>query len=135
MERSNPVYKYAFVMNEEEMYYTYELVNSSVTLRLVLNPHGCVQCFIWIDRTRGWIIYSFAQKDDYDSHVLCGAYGSCNINHPRKCTCMEGFVPKFLKEWNMVGWSNGCVRSTPLDCHKDERSSLGSSLWSRDAQH
>ncbi|XP_034678688.1 G-type lectin S-receptor-like serine/threonine-protein kinase At4g27290 isoform X2 [Vitis riparia] len=118
--RPNPVYKYAFVMNEEEMYYTYELVNSSVISRLVLNPNGYVQLFTWIDRTRGWILYSSAQKDDCDSYALCGAYGSCNINHSPKCTCMKGFVPKFPNEWNMVDWSNGCVRSTPLDCHKDE---------------
>ncbi|KAJ9671842.1 hypothetical protein PVL29_025507 [Vitis rotundifolia] len=118
--RSNPVYKYAFVLNEEEMYYTYELLNSSVITRLVLSPNGYVQRFTWIDRTRGWILYSSAQKDDCDSYALCGAYGSCNINHSPKCTCMKGFVPKFPNEWSMVDWSNGCVRSTPLDCHKGE---------------
>ncbi|RVW68710.1 G-type lectin S-receptor-like serine/threonine-protein kinase [Vitis vinifera] len=118
--RSNPVYKYSFVLNEKEIYYTYDLLNNSVITRLVLSPNGYVQRFTWIDRTRGWILYSSAHKDDCDSYALCGAYGSCNINHSPKCTCMKGFVPKFPNEWNMVDWSNGCVRSTPLDCHKGE---------------
>ncbi|RVW91439.1 G-type lectin S-receptor-like serine/threonine-protein kinase [Vitis vinifera] len=34
---------------------------------------------------------------------------------------MEGFRPKFQSNWDMADWSNGCVRSTPLDCHKGDR--------------
>ncbi|KAJ9671906.1 hypothetical protein PVL29_025526 [Vitis rotundifolia] len=32
---------------------------------------------------------------------------------------MKGFRPKFQSNWDMADWSNGCVRSTPLDCQKD----------------
>ena len=34
---------------------------------------------------------------------------------------MKGFRPKFQSNWGMADWSNGCVRSTPLDCHKGDR--------------
>ncbi|RVW37249.1 Receptor-like serine/threonine-protein kinase SD1-8 [Vitis vinifera] len=33
---------------------------------------------------------------------------------------MKGFRPKFQSNWDMEDWSNGCVRSTPLDCQKGD---------------
>ena len=116
----NPIYTYEFVFNEKEMYFRYELVNSSVVSRLVLNPDGSKQRVNWIDRTNGWILYSSAPVDSCDSYALCGVYGSCNINRSPKCECMKGFVPKFQNDWDMADWSNGCVRSTPLDCQNGE---------------
>ena len=116
----NPVYTYEFVFNEKEMYFRYELVSSSIISRLVLNPDGTKQRLNWIDRTRGWILYSSAPMDNCDSYGLCGVYGSCNINRSPKCECMKGFVPRFPNDWNMADWSSGCVRSTPLDCQKGE---------------
>ncbi|RVW25579.1 G-type lectin S-receptor-like serine/threonine-protein kinase [Vitis vinifera] len=98
---SNPVYTYEFVFNEKEMYFRYELVNSSVVSRLVLNPDGSKQRVNWIDRTHGWILYSSAPMDSCDSYALCGVYGSCNINRSPKCECMKGFVPKFPNDWDM----------------------------------
>ncbi|RVW25578.1 Receptor-like serine/threonine-protein kinase SD1-8 [Vitis vinifera] len=88
----NPIYTYEFVFNEKEMYFRYELVNSSVVSRLVLNPDGSKQRVNWIDRTNGWILYSSAPVDSCDSYALCGVYGSCNINRSPKCECMKGFV-------------------------------------------
>ncbi|KAJ9671834.1 hypothetical protein PVL29_025506 [Vitis rotundifolia] len=116
----NPVYTYEFVFNEKEMYFRYELVNSSVVSRLVLNPDGSKQRVNWIDRTHGWILYSSAPMDNCDSYALCGVYGSCNINRSPKCECMKGFVPKFQNDWDMADWSNGCVRRTPLGCQNGE---------------
>ena len=50
------------------------------------------------------------------SGFSCGPYGSCNINNSPVCSCLKGFVPKIPKEWEMVDWSNGCVRRSPLNC-------------------
>ena len=41
----NSVYSYAFIFNDKEMYYTLELLNSSVITRLVLSPEGFVLRF------------------------------------------------------------------------------------------
>lgn len=116
----NPVYNYEFVFNEAEMYFRYELANSSVISRLVLNPDGTKQRVNWIDRTQGWILYSSAPMDDCDTYGLCGVYGSCNINRSPKCECIDGFVPKFPNDWDLSDWSNGCVRRTALDCRNGD---------------
>ncbi|XP_028086810.1 G-type lectin S-receptor-like serine/threonine-protein kinase At4g27290 [Camellia sinensis] len=32
------------------------------------------------------------------------------------CQCLQGFEPKYLREWDVADWSNGCVRRTQLGC-------------------
>ena len=110
------VYPYEFVSNEQELYFSYVPVNGSI-ISLVLNPQGSLGAIIWIDRiTNDWNMYSSIPKDECDFYGLCGVYGSCNISRSPKCECMKGFVPKFQEDWDQADWSNGCVRSTPLDC-------------------
>ncbi|RVW94702.1 Receptor-like serine/threonine-protein kinase SD1-8 [Vitis vinifera] len=59
------------------------------------------------------------QRDHCDNYALCGGYGICKTAQSQTCDCMKGFRPKFQINWDMADWSNGCVRSTPLDCQTD----------------
>ncbi|KAH7546539.1 hypothetical protein FEM48_Zijuj01G0211600 [Ziziphus jujuba var. spinosa] len=36
------------------------------------------------------------------------------------CECLDGFVPRSQNEWEVLNWSNGCSRKTPLDCRRGE---------------
>ena len=67
-----------------------------------------------------WTPYSTAQRDDCDDYAICGVYGICKIDESPKCECMKGFRPKFQSNWDMADWSNGCIRSTRLDCQKGD---------------
>ncbi|KAL4619302.1 hypothetical protein ACB092_06G069300 [Castanea dentata] len=118
--RPNPIYKFQFVSNPVETYYSYQLINDSVVSRMVLNPDGKLQRLIWIDRTQSWSLYLTAQVDGCDRYALCGAYGSCNIHNSPACECLTGFVPKFPKNWNEADWSHGCVPKTTLNCGAGE---------------
>ncbi|CAL5336290.1 unnamed protein product [Camellia sinensis] len=115
----NPVYTYGFFSNKEEMYYQFNLVNSLVFTRLVLSPTGLVQRFTWAERTNEWVLYSSAQTDNCDSYGLCGAYGNCIINRSPPCWCLDGFEPRFLRDWEGADWSGGCHRAVQLDCWSD----------------
>ncbi|XP_034678403.1 G-type lectin S-receptor-like serine/threonine-protein kinase At4g27290 isoform X3 [Vitis riparia] len=117
---NNSVYTFHFVSNEKEIYFIYSLVNSSVIMRLVLTPDGKAQRFTYTDQKNEWIPYSTAQRDDCDDYAICGVYGICKIDESPKCECMKGFRPKFQSNWDMADWSNGCIRSTPLDCQKGD---------------
>ncbi|KAJ9671909.1 hypothetical protein PVL29_025527 [Vitis rotundifolia] len=117
---NNSVYTFDFVSNEKEIYIIYSLVNSSVIMRLVLTPDGYSRRSTWTDKKYDWTLYSTAQRDDCDNYAICGAYGICKIDQSPKCECMKGFRPKFQSNWDMADWSNGCVRSTPLDCQKGD---------------
>ncbi|KAL7185707.1 hypothetical protein ACSBR2_027630 [Camellia fascicularis] len=118
--RPNPIYKNGFVFKNDEVYYSYELINSSVVSRLVLIPNGLAERTTWIDRTHSWEQYRTVPRDRCDSFKLCGPFGFCNIDTSPVCGCLsDKFVPKDSKNWDMTDWSSGCVRMTPLDCHND----------------
>ncbi|CAI0439125.1 unnamed protein product [Linum tenue] len=102
-----------------EIYYSYLLDNTSTVSRLVLNQNGVIQRLTWSGDTQGWVVYVTAQMDFCDRYALCGAYGRCNIRSSPVCNCLRGFEPKVPNEWELVNWSNGCVRQTALNCSGD----------------
>lgn len=133
--KPNQIYTFQFVYDQEEVYYKYELVNSSVVSRMVLNPGGMIQRFTWIDRTQSWVLFLTAQMDNCDRYALCGPYGSCDINNSPACGCLKGFEPRFAEEWDVADWSNGCVRKTQLECGNGDGFLKVSGLKLPDTQH
>ncbi|KAF8032090.1 hypothetical protein BT93_D1106 [Corymbia citriodora subsp. variegata] len=119
--RPNPVYSFGFIFNQNEIYYYFNILNSSVRSMLVLNDNGIAQRFIWVDRTHSWILYASVQTDDCDTYALCGRNGNCNIARSPKCMCLTGFVPKYPSDWEFGDWSNGCVRRMELDCQGGDK--------------
>ncbi|KAM7498793.1 hypothetical protein LguiA_023207 [Lonicera macranthoides] len=118
--RSNSIYEYTLVFNKEEVYYCYDLVNTSTLSRFVLSPDGAAQRWIWVDRVQNWFLYYTSPIDNCDTYSLCGGYGSCNIGNSPVCGCLDKFVPKYPEDWARTDWSKGCVRRTPLDCENGD---------------
>ncbi|XP_050145484.1 G-type lectin S-receptor-like serine/threonine-protein kinase At4g27290 isoform X4 [Malus sylvestris] len=115
----NPIYTYGLVFEPDEMYYSYKLRNNSILSNMVLTSEGLSRRYIWIDRTKDWFLYLTAQIDNCNNYAFCGVYGTCNIEKSPVCSCLKGFTPKFPNEWDLVDWSNGCVRKTSLNCTGD----------------
>ncbi|CAL1352753.1 unnamed protein product [Linum trigynum] len=115
--KQNPVCYYLFVISPKEVSYSYELRNSSVVSRLVIQPSGILQRFTWIEQTQSWRLFYATPIDQCDTYGFCGAYSRCNINAPPLCACLPGFVPKSFKDWSLLDFSDGCVRKSPLACN------------------
>ncbi|XP_020237974.1 G-type lectin S-receptor-like serine/threonine-protein kinase At4g27290 [Cajanus cajan] len=121
--RANPIYDFKFVFNKDEVYYTYNLKNSSMISRLVLNGTSYVRRrYVWIESKKRWEVYTSVPLDLCDSYALCGANANCVISDSPICQCLKGFNPKSPQSWNSMDWSHGCVRNKELSCedkHKD----------------
>ncbi|KAI3446955.1 hypothetical protein Pfo_003620 [Paulownia fortunei] len=117
--KPNPIYTFEFMFNHEEIYYSFQLINSSVFSRLVLNPNGVLQRFTWNYRNQVWTTLINAPADNCDYYGLCGGYGSCDIGNNPVCSCLDKFKPKAPKDWATTDWSSGCHRKTPLNCKSD----------------
>ncbi|XP_059661595.1 G-type lectin S-receptor-like serine/threonine-protein kinase At4g27290 [Cornus florida] len=115
----NSIYKYHFVFDQQEVYYEYELINSSVLSRRVLNQNGIVQRLTWNYKTQDWTVYVNTPADNCDFYGLCQGYGICRIADSPVCGCLDKFVPRYPKDWDTADWSSGCVRKTALDCHNE----------------
>ncbi|KAF5801493.1 putative protein kinase RLK-Pelle-DLSV family [Helianthus annuus] len=115
IEKENHIYSIKFVMNEKDIYATYEL-KSSVVQRMVVTWDGKSLILQWIERIEDWFVYANAEVDTCDRYSLCGPYGICSINKHPPCSCMDGFEPRNPKEWEASDWVSGCIRKKPLHC-------------------
>ncbi|CAA2969614.1 G-type lectin S-receptor-like serine threonine-kinase At4g27290 isoform X1 [Olea europaea subsp. europaea] len=118
--RYNPIYKYGVILNKNEAYFSFELLNSSIISRFTLSECGVGQRMTWINRTQEWAVYITAPTDNCDIYGLCGAFGSCNIANSPVCGCLDRFQPKDPEGWENADWSKGCGRRTPLNCQKGD---------------
>jgi hypothetical protein len=115
--RPNPLYNYTFVFNDEEVYYMYNLKNSSVISIVVLNQTLLVrQRLTWIPETKTWNLYQNLPQDRCDAYNVCGANANCAIGESPICQCLDGFTPKSPDRWNAMDWSLGCVRIGNWTC-------------------
>ncbi|KAL5580195.1 hypothetical protein UlMin_012637 [Ulmus minor] len=120
--KPNPLYDYQFVYNDDEVYYTYSLKNKSVISRIVINQTTSLRYrMIWIEAEKTWRIYASVPKDYCDTYGLCGPNGNCMITESPVCQCLKGFKPKSPSKWNIMEWSEGCVRNNPLSCQEKEK--------------
>lgn len=119
-QKPNPLYKYEFVFNEKEVYYEYKLQNTSLFTRYVILPSGVGERSIWRSQRNSWEIISTTPVDQCENYALCGSNSICNISNTPICLCLKGFVPKYAQEWKISDWSNGCIRSIPLECDKND---------------
>ncbi|KAK1369026.1 Receptor-like serine/threonine-protein kinase [Heracleum sosnowskyi] len=102
-----------FVINDNEVYYSYGVWNKLIIMRMLLTPGGTLLLLTWNDQNQSWDIYFRAQNDTCKSYALCGAYGNC---YSTGCQCFKGFHPKNIDNWLVANWSDGCVRKTQLKC-------------------
>ncbi|KAI7730604.1 hypothetical protein M8C21_025919, partial [Ambrosia artemisiifolia] len=115
--KPNPFFNYTFVVNQREIYYQYNLINTSVLTRLVIQPiTGHIERLLWTESKQEWEPYFDPESDHCDNYALCGPFGSCNIYNSPVCTCLKGFEPISPDEWRVADSTRGCRRTVPLEC-------------------
>ncbi|XP_050240411.1 receptor-like serine/threonine-protein kinase SD1-8 isoform X2 [Quercus robur] len=120
--KDNPVVIYDFVINSDEVYFIYNLVNNSVISRVLLNETSSLyERHIWVSEDKKWSLYLSVPNDKCEGYNLCGPYGNCIIGESPICQCVEGFKHKSPNTWNPDEWSKGCVRITQLSCEDKDK--------------
>ncbi|KAK2987263.1 hypothetical protein RJ640_017566 [Escallonia rubra] len=116
-----PLYfiNFYFVMNPDEICYSFELTNSSLYSRLVMEHIGLLKRFTWIETSNVWNSFWYAPKDQCDDYKECGVYGICDNNLSPVCKCAKGFEPNNQQAWSLRDGSSGCVRKNKLSCGGD----------------
>nr|DAD23148.1 TPA_asm: hypothetical protein HUJ06_024611 [Nelumbo nucifera] len=117
---TNAVFRPIFISDTDEVYYMYERNDDSTVMRFTLNPSGSLQRLVWNKQRLAWDLLYEVPQEPCDRYDQCGANGLCKLNYWPICDCLKGFTPKLPGDWNLLNWSAGCVRRTPLDCRKGE---------------
>ncbi|CAL4978676.1 unnamed protein product [Urochloa decumbens] len=62
----------------------------------------------------GWVARWTFPSDCKSGAFFCGAFGACTSNG--KCSCLDGYEPRYPNEWVLGSFVTGCSRSLPLSC-------------------
>ncbi|XP_076929288.1 putative inactive G-type lectin S-receptor-like serine/threonine-protein kinase SRK [Bidens hawaiensis] len=135
--RPNSIYNYTFVISQQEVYFSFKLINNLTLMRVVLHPDGRLQRLLWDDGKQDWTVFLAPESDQCDHYAVCGPNGRCNIDNSPICECLKGFEPKYPDRWSAADSSQGCQRTVELDCGPGEGFNIYSNLklpdtrWSR----
>ncbi|KAK9064218.1 hypothetical protein SSX86_015598 [Deinandra increscens subsp. villosa] len=119
MKNLSSLLKFDFQDTNDEISYSFEMMNTSSYSRLVTNSSGFLQRLTWVESSQTWIVLSFVPSDPCDEYRKCGPFGVCDANASPGCKCMTGFRPKNQLAWDLRDGSDGCVRSSEMDCGSD----------------
>ncbi|GMY37155.1 G-type lectin S-receptor-like serine/threonine-protein kinase SD1-13 isoform X1 [Fagus crenata] len=103
---------------EGTIYSTFDYANVLPLSKFVLDSQGNLVQTYWDDGKEDWKVVGLAPKDECDVYGTCGVFGSCDSLSSPICSCLRGFEPKIIEEWNRGNWTSGCVRGTPLQCDR-----------------
>ncbi|KAK9092217.1 hypothetical protein Syun_027128 [Stephania yunnanensis] len=120
--KKRSIINYSFVSNPNEIYFSYSVPNNSVISRIVLDYLGFARRKTWVESKAQWDISRSYSDGDCDSYGKCGAFGSCNPNYDRICSCLPGFEFKssIYNESYVLEGSQSCVRKRELSCGKGD---------------
>ncbi|XP_031395824.1 G-type lectin S-receptor-like serine/threonine-protein kinase At1g11330 isoform X2 [Punica granatum] len=128
--RMNSVYLQGVrVANDDQgtVYLTYSFANESLLDYFQLNHEGNLVELYWDDGKKRWEIGWLARESECDYYGKCGEFGTCDSKMSPICSCLRGYKPKKLEEWNSGNWTSGCVRSTAQQCERMNTSLNGES--------
>ncbi|KAK9206421.1 hypothetical protein WN943_016697 [Citrus x changshan-huyou] len=97
--KPNLIFNVSFVFNEDELYYTFNLIDKAVFSRTVVNQTLSLrQQFVWSKATQSWELYSNFLRDQCDTYNLCGAYGICSISKSPICQCLKDSTSSWVSK-------------------------------------
>ncbi|KAL5198191.1 hypothetical protein ABZP36_001703 [Zizania latifolia] len=117
MEPNNTNFRFHFVDNRTDVYYSFAVHSGGVLSRFVLNQ-SIAQRYVWLPPA-GWSLYWSMPRDQCDPYAHCGAYGVCDTSASPICSCAAGFSPVSPHNWELMDSSAGCARRTRLNCTGD----------------
>lgn len=116
--KTNEQFTFEYFSNQNETYYSFYINETAFMSRLVLNQ-SLLQRYVSVGS--GWTLYWSLPRDQCDMYAQCGPNGMCSLDSSNSpdCTCLTGFEPKSVKNWNLHDTTAGCIRRVGLNCTGD----------------
>ncbi|CAO2161631.1 unnamed protein product [Urochloa humidicola] len=67
----------------------------------------------------GWVSLWTFPSNCKSGAFFCGAFGACTSNG--KCSCLDGYEPRYPNEWMLGSFVTGCSRSLPFSCEMNSQ--------------
>lgn len=113
------IFLFRFTVNDDTNgSVTMSYANDSTLRYLYMDYRGSVIRRDWSEARRNWTVGLQVPASECDIYRRCGPFTTCNPRKTPPCSCIKGFTPRSLIEWNTGNWSGGCIRRTPLQCER-----------------
>ncbi|KAF8091352.1 hypothetical protein N665_0447s0012 [Sinapis alba] len=113
------VFLYRFMVNDDTNgSVTMSFANDSKLRHFYLDYRGSVIRRDWSEAKRNWTVGDQVPATECDVYRRCGQFATCNPLKTPPCSCIRGFSPKNLIEWNSGNSSGGCIRKVHLQCER-----------------
>ncbi|KAI3892814.1 hypothetical protein MKX03_004969, partial [Papaver bracteatum] len=112
----NYIFNYSYILNENNSYFIYNLYNTSIISRLVMDIYVQVKLFTWSHISKRWNLFWSQPKQLCEVYGICGHFGNCKLDAIRKCECLPGFVEQSLSDWDLQDSTGGCLRNKSFQC-------------------
>jgi hypothetical protein len=99
-----------------DIYYTIQ--NDEEFLIYRLTTQGKLEEMRWDGEKKEMKVTWTTRESECDVYGTCGPFASCSSTSSPICSCLKGFQPRNIEEWNIHNWTGGCVRRTPLQCER-----------------
>nr|XP_043623858.1 G-type lectin S-receptor-like serine/threonine-protein kinase RKS1 isoform X2 [Erigeron canadensis] len=108
----NFIFSATYVDNNDEVYVSYFIRNSSIFSRLVINESGSVERLTWHEGNHRWFGIWSAPNDQCDGYNECGPFGFCDLDKSDTfvCNCFPGYEPQSPQDWYLRDGTRGCKR-------------------------
>ncbi|KAL5579412.1 hypothetical protein UlMin_011854 [Ulmus minor] len=109
---SNFIFNFTLANNQDELAYTYGIVDDSIYSITTIDESCTVHFSMWRDEDRSWVDFWSGPREWCDYYGQCGPNGNCDPTKARlfACECFPGFEPKSPRDWYLREGSAGCVR-------------------------
>ncbi|KAK9084998.1 hypothetical protein Sjap_025409 [Stephania japonica] len=118
--RANPIFNYSLVTLQDETYYTYIILNTSLVSKVVLDYLGILRRKTWSESIGRWNTIRSFPEDTCDNYAKCGVFGICSPNDSPICSCLPGFQFNSSIEGYLLEGTQRCVRKRELLCGKGD---------------
>ncbi|KAH6764618.1 hypothetical protein C2S51_015867 [Perilla frutescens var. frutescens] len=112
-------YKFSSVSVENNVYFSYNVYNESMLVRIVLDYLGFMKHYVWSEVKQEWIELVVQPSDSCNTYARCGPNAVCSVNFSPVCQCLDGFAPIVERDWAAFDFSAGCRRIRPLQCDEE----------------
>nr|GMD62816.1 G-type lectin S-receptor-like serine/threonine-protein kinase At4g27290 [Ipomoea batatas] len=108
---------YTYATENEEEYFSYRYVDTSIQARVILSPDGHRQFLSRQKTSEKWEMQWQMPTNECELYASCGSFGVCEQDGSHSvCSCLNGFKPKSQRDWDKGKYDAGCERRIPLGC-------------------
>jgi len=110
MSAGSSLANFTLVNNDQEVYFTYTILDENAIIINVLDVYGQKKIHAWTGQD--WFIINDQPRYQCDVYAVCGPFTVCTSDADPFCNCMKGFSVRSPEDWGIEDRTGGYASET-----------------------